>query len=166
MKSDLKTIAFVDGGTMRPNIVSHQLNNGTDHKIDWERFLVWLDSLCNGISDCHYYDALPENPTPGLVGFHTFLETQLKFRVHLTRLRNKRKSCPHCAQSYFVDEQKGVDVGVAVDMIELAPHYEQAILVSGDGDFEGVVSRIRQRYARRVIVINWENTIEIGRAHV
>ena len=38
------------------------------------------------------------------------------------------------------------DVGIAVDMMELAADSDKMILVSGDGDFDILVSRIQHRY--------------------
>lgn len=38
------------------------------------------------------------------------------------------------------------DVGIAVDMMELAADSDKMILVSGDGDFDILVSRIQSRY--------------------
>ncbi|QPG05342.1 NYN domain-containing protein [Salinimonas marina] len=38
------------------------------------------------------------------------------------------------------------DVGIAVDMMECAAYSEAMILVSGDGDFDILVTRIQQKY--------------------
>lgn len=38
------------------------------------------------------------------------------------------------------------DVGIAVDMMELATESDKMVLLSGDGDFDILVSRIRERY--------------------
>ena len=39
--------------------------------------------------------------------------------------------------------EKGVDIGIAVDMIAKMPHYDTAILVSGDADFLPVVAHVK-----------------------
>ena len=39
--------------------------------------------------------------------------------------------------------EKGVDVGIAVDMIAKMPHYDAAILVSGDADFLPAVGYLK-----------------------
>jgi uncharacterized LabA/DUF88 family protein len=38
------------------------------------------------------------------------------------------------------------DVGITLDMIELAPEIDVAVLASGDGDFDLVVSKLQDKY--------------------
>ncbi|MCG9555046.1 NYN domain-containing protein [Vibrio sp. Isolate31] len=44
------------------------------------------------------------------------------------------------------------DVGIALDAIELAKNVDTIVLVSGDGDFEILVERIKQRFGKKVEV--------------
>ncbi|EGA70227.1 hypothetical protein VISI1226_04395 [Vibrio sinaloensis DSM 21326] len=44
------------------------------------------------------------------------------------------------------------DVGIALDVYELASQVDRVILLSGDGDFEMLVTRIQQRFATKVDV--------------
>ncbi|MFA0112913.1 NYN domain-containing protein [Vibrio sp. 10N.261.46.E11] len=44
------------------------------------------------------------------------------------------------------------DVGIALDAIELAETVDRIILVSGDGDFEVLVERIKERFGKPVEV--------------
>ena len=157
----MKTIAFLDAGTLRPAIVTNRLNlpQGINERFDWRLFVRWLGSLNGNLLDIHYYDALPDLPTSALGHFHTFLQQELKIQIHLTNLRTKRKSCPHCGNTFTEDVQKSVDVSLAIDMFRLAPHYDQALLVSGDGDFSEVVKLIRGEFGRRVIVVGWRTAI-------
>jgi uncharacterized LabA/DUF88 family protein len=155
----MKIIAFLDAGTLRPGIVSNRLQLGDKQRFDWKLFLAWLNGLPGGLFDTHYYDAIPDMPSSGLTNFHTFLQQELKLQLHFTPLRQKRKTCPHCSAEYHVDEQKGVDVSLAISMYKLAPFYDQAILVSGDGDFAEVVKGLRDECGRRVVIIGWENGI-------
>jgi uncharacterized LabA/DUF88 family protein len=156
----MKTIAFLDAGTLRPTIVSNRLNlPGPSERFDWRLFVKWLGTLSGNLFDIHYYDALPDLPTNGLGHFHTFLQQELKIQLHLTNLRTKRKNCPHCNNVITEDVQKSVDVSLAIDMFRLAPHYDQALLVSGDGDFSEVVKIIRGEFGRRVITIGWKTAI-------
>ncbi|EWG98476.1 LabA-like NYN domain-containing protein [Halomonas sp. BC04] len=48
------------------------------------------------------------------------------------------------------------DVGIALDAMEAAPAVERLVLVSGDGDFDLLVERIRQRYDIPVDVVGVE----------
>jgi uncharacterized LabA/DUF88 family protein len=59
----------------------------------------------------------------------------------------------------FVDQTgrrkiKGnIDVELAIDAIEIAPHIDQMVLFSGDGDFRSLVQAL-QRHGVRVIVVS------------
>jgi uncharacterized LabA/DUF88 family protein len=44
------------------------------------------------------------------------------------------------------------DVGIALDIYEAAPHCDTVVLASGDGDFEILVQRIRERFKTRTEV--------------
>lgn len=44
------------------------------------------------------------------------------------------------------------DVGLAVDVMEFASESDIIVIVSGDGDFEVLVSRIKQKYQNQVEV--------------
>lgn len=44
------------------------------------------------------------------------------------------------------------DVGITLDAVELAEQADVIVLVSGDGDFELLVERIKQRFNKRVEV--------------
>lgn len=45
-----------------------------------------------------------------------------------------------------------MDIEIAVDMLELAPHIDHAVLFSGDGDFRRVVEAIQARGVRVTVV--------------
>ena len=52
-----------------------------------------------------------------------------------------------------VTRTKGnMDIEIAVDMLELAPHLDHAILFSGDGDFRRVVEAVQRRGVRVTVV--------------
>lgn len=57
----------------------------------------------------------------------------------------------------FIQRQDGSakgdwDVGITLDVFEIAPTVDRVILLSGDGDFELLVERIQQRFATQVDV--------------
>jgi len=58
----------------------------------------------------------------------------------------KLESHPQHGITYLGYQQgeKGVDVGIAADMIEKMPHYDVAILVSGDADFLPAVKYLKE----------------------
>jgi len=45
------------------------------------------------------------------------------------------------------------DVGITLDAIEAGPLVDHLVLVSGDGDFDLLVSRLRERFGVRVTVV-------------
>ncbi|NHN22310.1 NYN domain-containing protein, partial [Bacillus amyloliquefaciens] len=45
-----------------------------------------------------------------------------------------------------------MDIEIAVDMLELAPHIDHAVLFSGDGDFRRVVQAIQARGVRVTVI--------------
>ncbi|TLF46090.1 NYN domain-containing protein [Halomonas urmiana] len=48
------------------------------------------------------------------------------------------------------------DVGIALDAMEAAPHVDRVVLVSGDGDFDLLVERLRDRHGMTVEVVGVE----------
>lgn len=57
-------------------------------------------------------------------------------------------------QVFYGGAKKGDwDVGIAMDMIELAPKIDVAVLISGDGDFVDLVQHLRRGYGCKVEVI-------------
>jgi uncharacterized LabA/DUF88 family protein len=45
-----------------------------------------------------------------------------------------------------------MDIELAVDAMELAPHVDQIVLFSGDGDFRSLVEAVQRRGVRVVVV--------------
>lgn len=45
------------------------------------------------------------------------------------------------------------DVGIALDAMEAGPRVDHLVLVSGDGDFDLLVDRLRERFGIRVTVV-------------
>jgi len=57
-------------------------------------------------------------------------------------------------QVFYGGHKKGDwDIGIAMDMIELAPKLDTAVLVSGDGDFAELVRHLKHALGVRVEVI-------------
>jgi uncharacterized LabA/DUF88 family protein len=72
---------------------------------------------------------------PKQIGFQQILRT-IGFEVKLKPFLQRRDG-----------SAKGDwDVGITLDMIELASEIDVAVLASGDGDFDLVVSKLREKY--------------------
>lgn len=55
-----------------------------------------------------------------------------------------------------------MDIELAVDMLELAPHIDHAILFSGDGDFRRVVEAVQARGVRVTVI----STLKVQPPHI
>jgi len=159
----MKSIAFIDAGILRPTIAQQRLGLEAHQRLDWHKLALWLKDLqaqrdCH-LVDTHYYDAVPETTNSKLEQFHSFLRNELGLRLHFARIRQKVRECPHCGETTVTDEQKGVDVTMALHMVKLAKYFDEAVIVSGDGDFEAPVSVLRNDFGRQVTVIGWRGGI-------
>jgi uncharacterized LabA/DUF88 family protein len=57
-------------------------------------------------------------------------------------------------QTFYGGHKKGDwDIGIAMDMIELAPKLDTVVLVSGDGDFADLVQHLRRAMGCRIEVM-------------
>src|SRR3989338_7197382 len=57
-------------------------------------------------------------------------------------------------QTFYGGNKKGDwDIGIAMDMIELAPKLDTVVLISGDGDFVPMVRHLRHAMGARVEVM-------------
>ena len=69
--------------------------------------------------------------------------------------------CPECNAEYVEHEQKGVDVALATQMLKLAQcdAFDQAILVSGDGEYANLAGFLRNALGKRVHVLGWDHGV-------
>lgn len=158
----MRTIAFIDAGQFRPAIVNQRLQMESRKRFDWNRFRILMDEFAGSdVFDVHYFDCVSDAPSAGREAFHQFLRNTLGFQLHFSELKEKRRTCPSCRTTYVEHEQKGVDVGIAVHMLKLAFNgaYDQALLCSGDGDFAGLVTHLRDTLGKRVVVVGWHNGV-------
>jgi uncharacterized LabA/DUF88 family protein len=136
-----KVTIFIDGANLLHGLV-------LDFKrinVDFEKIVT---KLLDGrqLSRVYYYSALPiqerdEERYAKQQKFHAALQKKPYFRVVLGRLEPR-------GDTYV---EKGVDISLAIDMLDLAFHdtYDTAILISGDGDFSRAVE-IVQRMGKHV----------------
>ena len=83
-------------------------------------------------------------------------QKQIQFQQILKRMGFRVKLKPFIQRSD--GSAKGDwDVGIALDMMEYAPDVDVVVLASGDGDFDLVVDKIRQKYGVAVEVFGVSN---------
>lgn len=66
------------------------------------------------------------------------------------RVKEEYHTCPECNERFTDQNQKGVDVGIAVDLVEMAadPNAPEAfILISGDEDLKHAVRAAKDNHA-------------------
>jgi len=129
-----KVTIFIDGANLLHGLA--QDFNKID--VDFEKL---VNKLLGGrdLSRVYYYTALPDQKTDPIKyakqqGFVEALNRKPYFKVVQGRLEPR-------GDSYV---EKGVDIALAIDMLELANTYDTAILISGDGDFAKAIEAIQR----------------------
>lgn len=94
----------------------------------------------------NYFERLREDVFENIQRQTDFLEFKYvgQYQVHPFRpYRIQQSKDGSISYLGFQRGEKGVDTGIAVDMIAKMPHYDTAILVSGDADFLPVVGYLK-----------------------
>lgn len=79
------------------------------------------------------------------------------------RVRKEHFTCAECGEEFTDNKQKGVDVGIAVDLVDMA-HQQGAdafILVSGDEDLTHAVERAKDQLANVYLAFAAESAAEL-----
>ncbi|MGH7086660.1 MAG: NYN domain-containing protein, partial [Acetobacteraceae bacterium] len=135
-----RTVLFIDGA----NLYSASRNLGFD--VDYRNLLEFFRSKVN-VLRAYYYSALLEtdeySPLKPLTDWLAYNGYTLvtKAAKEFTDATGRRRV------------KGNMEVELAVDMLELAPRIDHAILFSGDADFRRLVEAV-QRHGVRVSVIS------------
>ncbi len=131
---------FIDGA----NLYGAARSLGFD--IDYKRLLELFETRGNLVR-AYYYTALLEN------------EEYSPIRPLVDWLDYNGYSLVTKATKEYVDSTTGrrkikgnMDIELAVDMLELAPRIDHAVLFSGDGDFRRLVEAVQHKGARVSVV--------------
>lgn len=111
-----------------------------------------------------YYNAYPyqsENPTEKekekYKGAQKYFHKISTFKNHeffnVGRVKLKPCQCPQCKQQFKKPEQKGVDVGLALDLVKMARKKvaDEFILISGDEDLTAAVEMAQEELCNVVV---------------
>lgn len=149
-----KAVVLIDGGYF-----DHINNYSLDEhgaRVDFYKISVKLAQTFNSeLLRTKYYHAYPfkddSDPTDDQIEsrekaqsfFDTVDNIDKHQFVNKGRVREERVTCENCGETFMDANQKGVDVGIAVDLVEMA--YDQHspdvfILISGDEDLTHAVS--------------------------
>jgi uncharacterized LabA/DUF88 family protein len=131
---------FIDGSNL------YSAARALQHDMDFRRMLDWFREK-SILTRAYYYTAVVEgeefSPVKPLVdwldynGFSVVTKPVKRFTDGQGHSRIKGN----------------MDIEIAVDMLELAPHIDHAVLFSGDGDFRALVEAV-QRLGVRVTVVS------------
>lgn len=140
LKSNEKVCLFIDGA----NLYSASRNLGFD--VDYRNLLNFFKKQCNVIR-AYYYSAVldteeysPLKPLTDWLAYNGFLLVTKNAR-EFTDSNGRRRI------------KGSMDIELAVDMMEIAPKIDHAILFSGDADLRRLVESV-QRQGVRVSVIS------------
>ena len=135
----------------------------------WRRYL-WLDLRRLGenllrenqtLVAVRYFTSRvnPEPDDPAkLVRQNTYLEaleTLPDLHIHLGYFAPRTRLCRACGGERETYEEKMTDVNISVKLLGDAQDdvFDTAVIVSGDGDMEGLVQAVRERYEQKRVVV-------------
>ena len=139
-RKEEKTCIFIDGLSL------YSASRNLNFNVDYKKLLEFFTSKTNVIR-VYYYAAIPDteeySPLRPLTDW-------LSYNGYFLVTKPTRE---------FVDTNgkrhiKGnMDLEIAVDMIEMAPHIDHAVLFSGNSDFRRVVEAV-QRHGTHVSIVS------------
>ena len=135
-------MVFIDGSNLHWGIKSYNEDNKTNLKIDYTKFIPILVKDRTLVRTM-YYCSKPVPPTqPGQVKFFDYLRG---IGIQVLDKPLKTRTDRDTQQTRYVE--KGVDVALATDLIGMAWEnaYDVAVIVSGDADFAGAVSKVMSK---------------------
>lgn len=136
-----KTALFIDGANIYASLKTLHT------QMDYRKLLECFDRQAN-ILRAFYYSALLPNPNNEFDGLRPLLDYLAYNGYHVvTKMAKKYRNLDG------LEHIKGnMDIELAVDMMELAPFIETAVLFSGDGDFRYLLEAVQKRGVRVVVV--------------
>lgn len=156
-----KATVLVDGGYF--DYINDYSREVHGDAIDLHDFADKLSRLfgCE-LLRCNFYHAFPyiddDDPTDDQIShresaqsFFDTLDGKPKCQFEEKgRVKEEYESCPNCGNTFSFHTQKGVDVGIAVDLVKMASNANAPgafILVSGDEDLKHAVRAAKDNHA-------------------
>lgn len=128
---------FVDGASM------FYLQRKLGFHIDYKKLMDFFTQGCE-LYNAFYYTGLN---APSEVKDRKFLEamTHIGYTVRTRQIREIVDS-----ESGEVVQRANLDIDIVIDMLNTVDHYDVAVLLSGDGDFERAAEALRAKGKRIV----------------
>ena len=151
---------FIDGANFLYGIKSIN-NRYTDFKFDFEKYVKEI-SKGSKLIDVYYYNAaLKQARNPELYKQQQRLFARLRKASFKIKIAKRQPRISKEGTAYF--EIKGDDISLAIDMLKDAYEnkYDNAILISGDGDFAPLVKYVR-KLGKKVENLHFEGQISLN----
>ncbi|MCG0998611.1 LabA-like NYN domain-containing protein [Acetobacter persici] len=140
LKKEERTCLFIDGSSL------YSTSRGLGFDVDYKKLLDFFTSKTH-IIRAYYYAAIldtedysPLKPLTDWLSYNGYFLVTKPAR-EFTDSTGKRRV------------KGNMEIEIAVDMMEMAPHIDHAILFTGDSDFRRVVEAV-QRQGTRVSVVS------------
>jgi uncharacterized LabA/DUF88 family protein len=131
-----------------------------------------LLSASRTVVQTHYFSS-EDSKNPGQVKYHEFLRRNgLIVHTYEIVFREQWLYCSTCgkaAETKCADcgtiltlpphKSKKIDIQFALTVLQLAPSFDEAVLVTGDSDFVPLLKLLRESYGRRVVVAAFKDAI-------
>jgi len=137
---DERLALFIDGANF------YAAARALDYDIDYKKLLTHFTSQGRLIRTLYYTALLEDQDYSPLRPLIDWLDYN-----GYTMITKPAKSFTDAAGNRRI--KGNMDIEIAVDVLELAPHLDHIILFSGDGDFRALVEAV-QRQGKRVTVVS------------
>lgn len=142
----MRISVFVDGA----NLFYLQKDN-LGWWIDLQKLLAWLNLHKGEVIDAVYYigEDIPQEGRQ-----QAFLDrlAHMGYSLVTKPIKNVRQ------YDGGVNRKANLDIEIVLDMFNTIDHYDLAVLVSGDGDFERALDMLKAR-GKRFLILSSEGTI-------
>ena len=152
-----KATLIIDGG---------YIVKGSSFKIDYIKLKKEIQkSIKQEIGDSIYFNSKSQVKSSVQMKFFNFLKSAEpvgpRFEVILSELKYSEMICPACSEAYSKSVQKGVDVSIAIKMVEKAflNKGSTTVLLAGDGDFEKAIEFVKNFLSQKVIIVGFKKTM-------
>lgn len=160
---DQKVVILLDGGYF--DFLNYYLKNKIGKKLSIEKL---SQKIANDMHMYHLrtklYHAYPyqsEDPSPEekerYIGAQRYFYSIDRIKNHefcdVGRVRPKEYTCPNCGKDFMKPQQKGVDVGLALDLVKMARKRvaDAFVLISGDEDFASAVEMAQEELCNVIV---------------
>jgi len=120
----------------------------------------FLEATEGPIESVHFFASEQEVPREKQSRFYSSLKEDLGFSLHTFRLAHRKVSCPGCGHEEWIPAEKGVDVGLIIQLYKdlRANSFDTALVMSSDRDYLDAIIDIRDA-GRKVKLVAWRWTL-------